>query len=250
VTRPAAGQFVNGSFETGNFTGWTTAGTGYVVGTIGTPAVVPPVGNFQGTLQSPDSAPFGADSGFATAAELDTFFGLTNGSIASVKATGSLDPTVGSAITQPVTVVAGQSVLFRWNYVTLESPLEADFNDYSFVVVGNTVIRLLASNDSDNGSLTGPVVTFNGGNYRTSDYQNFSFTFNTAGTFQVGVGVVDVGDTGVASGLLLDDFRLSAVPEPAAWGLLLGSLVLSGGVGWRWRRRLRRQAEAAVEVGA
>jgi hypothetical protein len=245
----ARAQVVNGGFETGTFTGWSVTGTGYVVGAVGTPAIVPPGGVFQAALQTSDQQPFGPDVTYTLIEDMNTFFGLPAGTLEGLAVPGSFPPTAGTAIMQSVTVSAGQTLSFRWNYVTREAETEELFNDYSFVVIGGTAVRLMASNDPDNGPLTGPLVDIQPGEaYRTSDYQTFNFTFNSAGTFNIGVGVTNVGDTGVSSGLMVDNFVISAVPEPTTWALLGISVV--GGVGgvWRYRRRVKREQDAAMVV--
>ena len=169
---------------------------------------------------------------------MNTFFGLPAGTLEGLAVAGWFPPTAGTAITQSVTVSAGQVLSFRWNYVTRESDVEIGFNDYSFVVIGGTAVRLMASNDPENGPLTGPIVETSAGEaYRTTGYQTFNFTFNSAGTFNIGVGVTNVGDLGVSSGLMVDNFVIAAVPEPTTWALL--GLTAAGGVGsvWRYRRR-------------
>ncbi|MBD2362419.1 PEP-CTERM sorting domain-containing protein [Anabaena minutissima FACHB-250] len=47
--------------------------------------------------------------------------------------------------------------------------------------------------------------------------------FTTAGTYTLGFGVVDVGDTTVNSALLVDNVKLTPVPEPTTmFGILMG----------------------------
>ena len=72
-------------------------------------------------------------------------------------------------------------------------------------------------------------------------FQTFSCTIQTAGTYTLGVGAVNVGDTSVEFGLLVDNFVLTsaAVPEPSSLFLsgigALGLLVIHA---WKNRRRV------------
>jgi hypothetical protein len=52
--------------------------------------------------------------------------------------------------------------------------------------------------------VTSPNPSF----FQHTGFDSFSYTFTTSGTYTVGVGVVDVGDTVVDSGLLVDNFSL------------------------------------------
>ena len=235
---PAAAQILNGGFETGGFDNWNLSGTGYVVGTVGTPGIVPVQGNFHAGISTAANSTFGPNGSFSDLDALDTLFGLTLGTIYGVKPSNSSDfVRNGSAIMQTVTVTAGTTVSLSWNFVTTELLGENTFNDYAFVVLGTNVFRLQTANDLVNGGLTGPDVVLNNNTYRTSGYQTLNFQFTADGTFNIGVGVVNVGDDGASSGLLVDNFVMSAVPEPSTLALV----GLTGvGVGTHYFRRWRK----------
>lgn len=237
----ASAQFLNSGFETGGFDDWFLSGTGYVVGTVGTPGIAPVQGNFHAGISTAANSTFGPNGSFSDLDALDTMFGLSIGTILGVKPANASDTVFnGSAIMQSVTVTAGTTVSLSWNFVTREDSAEGTFNDYAFVVMGSNVFRLQAANDLVNGGLNGPAVDLNNNTYRTSGYQTFSFQFTTAGTFNVGVGVVNVGDDGFSSGLLVDNFTSSAVPEPSSIALVgLSGLAVGAHYFRRWRKDKR-----------
>ncbi|GGA04420.1 hypothetical protein CYANOKiyG1_16810 [Okeania sp. KiyG1] len=73
--------------------------------------------------------------------------------------------------------------------------------------------------------------------FEETGYQSFSHTFSESGTYTLGFGVVDAGDTVVDSGLLIDNVELTSVPEP---GLIFG-LSLIGALGATSLKRNQRE---------
>jgi Ca2+-binding RTX toxin-like protein len=129
--------------------------------------------------------------------------GLTSGSLDGL---GNGNATVGSAIKQTVTVSAGTQLSFDWNFLTNEGT-PTSFNDFGFVsIVSNTLDTLANTNSSFGFS---PTI-FN----EETGFDTFSYTFQTAGTFTLGIGVVDVGDTVVDSGLLVDNLSFTGNSFP------------------------------------
>lgn len=189
---------INGGFETGNFTGWTTIGTTSVTG-ITTLSNIPinPTGTAsitttptEGVFQSLLTTGTGV-----SASSLNSFFGIT------LPANQNGIATEGSGIKQVVSLSAGQTLSFDWRFVSSES-FNSGF-DYSFLSV--------------NGAIT-TLGTFNSVPYPTN-YNTFVYTAATTGTYTFGVGVVDTGDTVVDSRLFVDNFRTSSVatvPEPTS----------------------------------
>jgi hypothetical protein len=176
-------------FESGNFTNWTTIGDASIeTASLGTS---PTEGNFQALITTdfpsvPDTA-------------LENFLGLSVGTIDSL---GNGNATEGSALKlNPITVQAGDVVSFDWNFLTNEGTPSSFFNDFAFVSISPSFTSELA--DTNSVFVLSPTPFFEETGYRTFEYR-----FTTAGTYTIGFGVADVGDTAVGSGLLVDDLIL------------------------------------------
>jgi len=185
----ASAQLVNGDFETGSLGGWTVLGRVTVqTSSIGSG---PPQGTFQAlATTSPGSAFVGP---------LETFLGLAPGSLDGL---GNGTVTEGSALAQTVVAAAGDVLVFRWNFLTRESSA-GSFNDFAFVIVSSPAGGLLELADAHESS--GPTHTpFN----RETGFRTAIVPLPAATSYTVGIGVVDVADSGVDSGLLVDDVRI------------------------------------------
>ena len=202
----SAQALVNGSFETGDFTGWETTGNTSIE-TFGFGSG-PTDGDFEAFLST--AQPTVSDL------EIENFLGLAVGSLDDL---GTNDARVGSAIKQTVTAKAGDILTFDWNFLTNEST-PAFFNDFAFVSL--TGLNLLADTFS-------PFVTSLTPFDEETEFQTFSFTFETAGTYTLGLGVADIFDTLVDSGLLVDNVELESVPEPTSILSLLSLVALGTG---------------------
>ena len=206
----ASGVVLNGSFETGDFTDWTTTGdTSIQDSGFG---VTPTNGNYQAALQTH------AIMTGTSAAGLESFLGLSSGTLTNSGATE------GSAIQQTIGANTGDVLSFDYNFLTDEVPGNSDFNDFAFFTLNNNFISLA---DTLSPELFSP--SFSSFAAETG-YQSFSYTFTNSGTYTLGFGVVDVdntggGDTGVNSGLLVDNVKTTPVPEPMT---IFGSLAALG----------------------
>ncbi len=211
----------------------------YTDGSIN-PVVVPGAGVAEGTLESGLGLSYGS---------LSTFSGSTI--------------LAGSGISQTVHLVAGEKLSFKWDFLTNQTYNDgtnmsiapsATNNDFSFFNLvneapgGSSQIFKLAdtfygySNDPSSAAgfdsglvLTDPSNPF----ISETKYQSFSITVSVTGDYLVGAGVAHVTaggapDNGVNSGLLVDDFKVAAVPEPASF---LGLGLLGMGVVLRRRRK-------------
>ncbi|MCM0593809.1 MAG: PEP-CTERM sorting domain-containing protein [Gloeotrichia echinulata DEX184] len=120
---------------------------------------------------------------------IEDFLGISAGSLDPVGST--FGATQGSAIKKTFTSInAGDVFRFNWNFATSDT-------DSAFVTINNSVIPLTGSTP-------------------------FSYSFATAGNYNIGIGVVDVEDTIGNSTLTVSDADLQAVPEPMT---ILGSAV-------------------------
>lgn len=191
---------INGGFEIGNFTGWTTIGeTSIETSAFGS---TPTSGSSQALLST----------GGATFADsiIEKSLGLEAGTLDNL---GNRDATQGSAIRQTFTAEAGDVLTFDWNFLTGEETPNY-FNDSSFVSI-NSVSKLA---DTTFPSFVSSLTPF----IEETGFQTFSFTIPTTGTYTLGLGVTDVGEDTTNSGLLVDNVKIASVPEPSS---ALGVLV-------------------------
>ncbi|HAZ45207.1 MAG TPA: hypothetical protein DCZ55_12255 [Cyanobacteria bacterium UBA11371] len=186
-TQTSPGVPGNKSFETGNFTSWQTKGnTSIQTAAYG---ATPTDGTYDALITN--------GTGSVSDTALESFAGLAAGSL---DALGNGNATEGSAIAQTISVPKGAKLTFDWNFLTDEAT-PSSYNDFAFVSIGSNPSNTLANTKSS--FVTSPTI-FN----EETGFGTFSQTFTTAGTYTVAVGVVDVGDTGVDSGLLIDNFSL------------------------------------------
>ena len=107
--------------------------------------------------------------------------------------------TEGSAIRQTVTVPANTTLLFDWNFLTNEGARSA-YNDGAFISIGSEVISL-----ADTYS-TFTAAPGTGYGWQTG-YTTFMHTFAEAGTYTIGLGVLDVNSAATDSSLLIDNVQ-------------------------------------------
>ncbi len=210
----------NGNFETGDLTGWTSIGlTGAATSSIG---VTPTEGTYQAYVDNTGNGTVGAN---IIAAAL----GLSGPDILAL---GAGAPTVGSAIYQDVSVSAGDTLYFDWNFITDELDELPQYNDFAFFSVDSAAF-LLASRNSSTYDTVSPPLGFDG----QTDWSTQTYTFTSSGTVRLGFVSFDVYDAGHDSWLLLDAMIIPA-PEPSTLALLAAGLP----VGLFLLRRRRKRA--------
>ncbi|MEA5464589.1 S8 family serine peptidase [Leptothoe sp. PORK10 BA2] len=190
ATPPTSGNF---SFETGDFTGWTPFGDAQVVSSnIG---IATTDGRFQAQVTTGD--------GSFSIAQLEALVKLDAGLLQSTRS-GNIRE--GSVIQlTSFEVEAGDTLSFDWNFLTNENTPNPDNNDFAFVTFNNNYVFELGDTSTPDQGFDPLVFTTQSG------YQTAEFIFNQAGTYTMAIGVMDEGDTGVDSGLLVDNVQLLSV---------------------------------------
>lgn len=235
-----AAPLQNGSFSSGNFTGWTTVGTTEVIN------CTDDMRSMAGCL--PDSDPFQAFLGTSAtlslyglgfdppvpAMNLATNLGTMLGALNALRQPGDEGNVVyGSAITQTFDVNAGDKVTFQWNFLSDEQSNPMG-NDLAFVLIDDTP-QLLGNSFTPSGPTTSPFLMETG-------FQSETFSFPTAGTHRIAFGVMDVNDALGASGLLIDNVQVVPVPEAHTWVLMAAGL---GAMSIWMRRKSAKEGMAA-----
>ena len=210
ISASAEAAILNAGFENG-FNNWTTVGNVSIDnGAIG---ITPPFGSSQALLTTGTGA---APAG--TIPTLETALGLAPGEL---DANPLFQAFEGSAVVQEITVAAGETISFNYNFLTNDSNATSPLplpRDYAFVVLDGTVISLA---DTSSSSLAASSTAF----AQENGYQTYTSDPLAAGTYTLGIGVVDIQDNAVDSALLVDapqDDEPVTTPEPASTaGVLL-----------------------------
>ena len=153
----------------------------------------------------------------AAGGEIETAVGLNAGDLDTEAFFG--EAFEGSAITTNLNVRKGDRLSFDWNFLTNDT-----FDDYAFFVANGVVTRLADVSNALNSS-----TNFNS----ETGARTFNYTFANAGNYQVGIGVVDIGDFNSTSALQINNAQTEPVPEPFT---ILGTAV-AGGFGVMLRRK-------------
>jgi hypothetical protein len=150
----------------------------------------------------------------AFADDLEMFLGVSPGSLGG-------NPQEGSAVRTTLAASAGDVFSFDWVFRTNEAV--SGNNDYAFVTIGSQVFNL--ANITNANITPGGTLGSNPNSYLRQISGTFSRTFDTAGTYNVGIGVVDVNDFVTSSGLSFTNANTEPVPEPLT---ILGSGIAAG----------------------
>lgn len=208
---------LNSSFETGDFSQWEITGQATVEdASFG---AEPSEGTYQAVLETLQ------DTTNISGANLESFLGLSGGSLTNSGVTE------GSAIKQTFVANAGDVLTFQWNFLTDLDPSESNYDDFAFFTLSDRLNPLADTSNATNTNFFTRLA-------KETGYQSSSYKIMTAGTYVLGFGVVDVGDSTVNSALLVDKIKLSnastSVPEPTSTFSLLALGVL--GLSWYLRR--------------
>ena len=241
VTGPAQ-ALTNGSFESG-LAPWTGYGDASVTGTF---ASAPTDGSLQlllSTLPNPNPgiAPLGSQGPYSgndalLAAALETALGITPGFVDTLSQNGR--PAFhGSAVSRNVTLTAGSSITFDWNFLTNEPAPTATYTDFFFWAIvpepgtAPESAERLADTATSTFSLLPPTEDF----VSETTYTTHTHNVTASGDYRLIFGVVDVQDGNYSSAVLIDNV---AVPEPSAG--LLAALGLAGLALWQRSQRQPR----------
>lgn len=230
----AAVPLQNGTFGTGDLTGWTVTGNAMVDNALSYEHTSPPLppdplsppNSFQAFIANGGqliSFPFPVGSGSAVSAEtLDNSLGLVAGALNVLKQPGDAGNVVfGSAIQQTFTGNAGQTVNFSFDFMTAGANLRLG-NDFAFVMLDGTPHRL-----ANTFSLLFPTDSASDF-FRETRFQRASLTLVSSGPHTLAFGVVTVAqpnDTLGGSAVWIDNIVVRGVPEPSSVAVLLAGLV-------------------------
>lgn len=187
------GSFEGSSFEPGTFENWRTIGdTSIETKEIG---INPTDGEFQALI----SNGFSDAGGSVEESDLSNFLDLTSGSL-DILVDGNA--TEGSGIKQAFTAKAGDILEFDYSLLTNEATPSESFNDSAFFSVGNFALKL---GDTSDPTFSDKSVE---GYSQATDSKTIKVAISEAGTYNLGFGIVDLTDSIVDSGILIDDVKL------------------------------------------
>lgn len=261
---PASAQVTNGGFESGggSYSGWTVVGdTTIQTSSLGTG---PTEGTHDALLASQtdgsvnNSVPPGTGVGPSS---LESALGVNSGTLQAI---GNGTPLLGSVTVQQISVVAGQHILFDWDFLTNQvyndgtpdsyAP-RSDNNDFAFFTLtpvgspgsahvgklADTFYGFVANSGAPGGFQTGFTITpVTNPFISETGFQTMDYAPAASGNYILGMGVVHAStgiDDGINSAVLVDNVRLTTVPEPATCSLLAA---LCGGALLRRRRGAKR----------
>jgi hypothetical protein len=213
----------NNGFETGDFSSWSVLKDGEA-----NTAVVTTTKTYHGAaVNSVEGTKFAViTSGSNSANNIESFLGIANNSLKDIYKTRS-----GTAIKRTIVANAGDTVSFSYNFLGWD---KLPANDYGFTSLTPATGVTILSN----------ILTV--GDYGSSGWQNFRYTFAQAGTYTFGVGAFNVWDNAnpTSSKIAVDNFAvtspvyLSAIPEPSEYAFAAFAGLSIVGLVVRARRRV------------
>ena len=200
----SAQTFQNGSFETGDFTGWQVTVNPMAVNPT-SPAVLgsPPTpvnGNFQALINSTGNSLSGiyANANSVSAATLNTFLNTT------LPSNAGGNPVNGEAIQQTFSTATGATVSFSYKYESREAPGDG-FDEAGYVL--NGVFYSLADTSTPGETMANADTPFVWG----LPYQTVSITVGP-GVNTLSFVVYNTGNTSAPTGLFVDNVTVTPVP--------------------------------------
>ena len=178
-------QITNGGFEI-DMSGWTT-----VAGSV--------TRSGQATVGSWNVLPSGLGmakilpSGAGAATTVQTTLGLTGNQLSSVPSITNV-----AAMYQDIVLTAGQTVTIYWNYVSQDYAPYDDGTFLSFTGPSTQQLTMLARTQS---AAQVPAVQ----SYGSTGWKSITITAGPSGTYRLGLGSFNWGDTGVDPILFVDN---------------------------------------------
>ena len=220
--------FGQAGFETGNLTGWTTSGgdatTSQAVTNLCTGGgkcwTINPYGSWMGKLYPSSVVQFNAAT---------TSLGLTSVENNAIRqfmnanaGGGNPTPTDASWMKRTMTLTAGTTYSFAWNYVSTDY---TPYNDGSMVTLVHStnasIVPTLNNSQQRYGLLgfTNPGT----GNYATNSYgstgwQKVIFTVPQTGDYVLGFATFNLGDTALSPILFVDEIQGTTLLNGASFG--------------------------------
>lgn len=223
--------FAQGSgFESGNLTGWTTSGSDVGISTGlnsanfgGSTWTVRPYGTYMGQLYPNSSVSF--DSATAS-------LGLSSVDNTAVKSYltqqanngggGDPTPTNASWIKRTVTLEAGTTYKYAWNYLSTDY---TPFNDGSMITLihsTNGAITPTINNLQKKYGLLGFTNLGTGeyatGSYGSTGWQQAVFTVPVTGSYVLGFATFNLGDTALSPMLFIDELQGTTEKDGQSFG--------------------------------
>lgn len=178
-------QITNGGFDT-DMTGWTVV-TGSAVrsgqATVGSWNVLP-AGTGMARIQP---------SGVGTASSVQTTLGLTSNQLSSIPSITNV-----AAMYQDIVLTAGQSITVYWNYVSQDY---APYDDGTFMSLTGPSTQQFIPLARTQSNAQVPAVQ----SYGSTGWKSTTVTVTVSGTFRLGFGAFNWGDTGVDPILFVDN---------------------------------------------
>src|ERR1700683_5354596 len=217
-------QILNGSFSTGDFTDWTTAGGTSSGPTVVTSGATPPTGTTAALIQSTDGDSSGAQSAqvgpITTTGTIDEVLGVTLPPTTNSNPlydTGTFTPDNGQAIYQTFSVSTASTLTFAYSYQTNDG---YPYDSVGYVLDGRYT-QLVQTPPYPSSSTPTPYTFVAPLSLSAGPHTLASVAYNTNGRAD-------------SPSLYVTDVSTSAVPEPGEWALMI-----LGGLGLLWARKLR-----------